>query len=80
MDADNLVLLAGQCTTAQQTVFASSPWPVVGMDTFTNGSPPVAILPDLFTIWGKYTLTSIASPPVTANAQDVIVTITEQFS
>jgi hypothetical protein len=80
VDADNLVLLAGQCTTAQQTVFASSPWPIVGMDTFTNGSPPVAILPDLFTIWGKYTLTSIASPPVTVNAQDVIVTITEQFS
>jgi hypothetical protein len=50
------------------------------MDIFTNGSPPVAILPDLFTIWGKYTLTSIASPPVTVNAQDVIVTITEQFS
>jgi len=80
VDADYLILPAEQCQPQFQNTFATNPFPVTGADTFTNASPPVAIIPDMFVVWGKYVLDSVASPPVTANAQDVIITVFEQFS
>jgi len=74
-DSNKLVLPDSQCSVAKQTVFTPAPFTVVGMDTFTTASPPVAIVPDLFTIQAKY----VATSGTVVNAQDVVVEIFIQF-
>jgi hypothetical protein len=60
---------------AQQTTFTPSPLPVTGMDQLTTGSPPVTIVPDLFTVEAKY----VATSGTVVIAQDVVVEIFIQF-
>jgi hypothetical protein len=74
-DSNKLVLPSGQCSVAQQTTFTPSPLPVTGMDQLTTGSPPVTIVPDLFTVEAKY----VATSGTVVIAQDVVVEIFIQF-
>jgi hypothetical protein len=74
-DSNKLVLPDSQCFAGKQTIFTPEPFPVVGMDTFTSASPPVAVVPDLFTVQAKY----VATSGTLVNAQDVVIEIFVQF-